>query len=100
MTLEGRLTELAAEAADVQVTDKHEYSRAGTVFAVNPSAKVIEVRLGPEIAEAAQRTPDTSPSARGEAWVRFEPRDWDDHARDRLDAWFRVAWKLAAAQGE
>ena len=100
MTLEARLAELAAEATDVRTSDKHEYSRSGAIFAVNPSANVIELRLGPEIAEAAQRTPDTSPSSRGEAWIRFEPRAWDDHARDRLDAWFRVAWKLAAAQGE
>lgn len=95
MTLESRLAELASEATDVKATDKHEYSRSGTVFAVNPSANAIELRLGPEIGEAAQRTPDTGPSTRGEAWVRFEPRTWDDHAQDRLDAWFRVAWKLA-----
>jgi hypothetical protein len=96
MTLEARLAELVAEATDVKVTDKHEYSRSGAVFAVHPSANVVELRLGPEIGEAAQRTPDTSPSSRGEAWVRFEPRAWDDHAQDRLDAWFRVACKLAA----
>ena len=29
-------------------------------------------------------------------WVRFFPSDWDDYARDRLDAWFRVAWRFAA----
>ena len=96
MTLEARLADLTTEAADVRTTDKHELSRSGTVFAVNPSAGVVELRLGPEIAEAAQRTPDTGPSSRGEAWVSFEPRTWDEHAQDRLDAWFRVAWKLAA----
>ena len=98
MTLEARLAELAAEATDIRTTDKHEYSRSGAVFAVHPSANVIELRLGAEIGEAAMRTPDVSPSSRGEAWVRFEPRDWDDHARDRLDAWFRVAWKLAGGR--
>jgi hypothetical protein len=98
MTLEARLAELVAEATDVEVTDKHEYSRSGTIFAAHPSANVVEVRLGPEIADAAQRTPDTHTSSRGEAWVRFEPRTWDDHAQDRLDAWFRVAWKLASSR--
>jgi len=98
MTLEDRLAELVAEATDVRTTDKNEYSRSGTVFAVHPSADVIELRLGPEIAEAARRTADTSSSSRGDAWVRFEPREWDDHAQDRLDAWFRVAAKLAAGR--
>jgi len=95
MTLEDRLAELAGEAADVRTTDKHEYSRSGTVFAFNPSAGVVELRLGPEISEAATRTADTTASSRGDAWIRFAPRAWDDHARDRLDAWFRVAWRLA-----
>ena len=98
MTLEGRLTELASEAADVRTTDTHEYSRSGTVFAVHPSADVVELRLGAEIAEAVLRTSDTHPSSRGDAWVRFAPTEWDDHARDRLDAWFRVASKLAAGR--
>jgi len=65
MTLEDRLAELVAEATDVRTTDKNEYSRSGTVFAVHPSADVIELRLGPDIAEAARRTPDTAASARG-----------------------------------
>jgi len=98
MILEHRLAELVAEATDVRTTDRHEFSRSGTVFAVNPSAGVVELRLGPEIGEAAQRTPDTSPSSRGDSWIRFEPRTWDDLARDRLDAWFRVAAKLAAGR--
>ena len=98
MTMEDRLAELAAEAEDVRTTDKHEYSRSGTVFAVNPSAGVIELRLGPEIGEAAARTADTTVSTRGDAWIRFAPREWDDHARDRLDAWFRVACKLAGGR--
>ena len=96
MPLSEEFDRLTAEVGDVKVTDKHEHSRSGTVFAVHPSADVIELRLGPEIAEAAARTPDTGSSSRGEAWVRFAPKTWDDMARDRLDAWFRVAWKLAA----
>ena len=97
MTLDEQLADLVAEAVDVRVTDKHEYSRSGAVFAVHPSADVIELRLGPDIAEAARRTPDTAASARGEDWVRFAPREWDEHAFDRLGAWFRVAWRLAAS---
>ena len=95
MSLEGRLKELADEAGDVRTSDKHEYSRSGSVFAVNPSPGVVELKLGAEIVDAARRTPDTHSSSRGDAWVRFSPKDWDDMAADRLDAWFRVAWKFA-----
>ena len=59
----------------------------------------MELRLGDEIAEAAMGTPDTGPSSRGPAWVRFSPAEWDDHAFDRLEAWFRVAWRLAGSRG-
>ena len=96
MSLEETLSELVAEAGDVKVTDKHEYSRSGAVFAVHPSAETIELRLGPDIADAAARTADTHASERGDAWIHFAPRDWDDHARDRIEAWFRVAWRRAA----
>ena len=69
-----------------------------TVSSSPPDQKktVFELRLGNEITEAALRTPDTRPSTRGSAWVRFAPSDWDDMAFDRLEAWFRVAWRLAA----
>ena len=89
------MAELAEEVGDVQVNDKREYSRSGAVFAINPSAGLVELKLGPEIAEAAARTQDARISDRGDAWLRFAPREWDDHAQDRLDAWFRVAWKFA-----
>jgi hypothetical protein len=94
-TLTRVLADLAAGVGDVKVSDKHEYSRSGTVFAVHPSATVVELRLGPEIAEAAARTLDTRLSDRGDAWIIFAPREWDEHAQDRLAAWYRVAWKLA-----
>jgi hypothetical protein len=94
MTIDARLRELAAETGDAQIAD-HEYSRSGMVFAVHPSANVIELRLGAEIGEAALRTPDTHPSSRGSDWVSFTPKGWDDMAVDRLHAWFRVAWRLA-----
>lgn len=97
MSLEERLAELIAEAGDVQIKGA-EYVRDGEVFALHLSTGVIELRLGPDIAEAARRTPDTASSPRGEDWIRFAPREWEQHAVDRLEAWFRVAWRLAAAE--
>ena len=92
------IDELIGEAADVDVAshgDGFEYSRGGRVFAARSGSGLIEVRLGDEIAEAAQRTPDTKSSTRGSAWVLFAPAEWDEHALDRLESWFRVAWRLA-----
>lgn len=90
------LEQLASEAgAESRKTGGSvEYTNTGNVFAVSDSGGV-ELRLLADIAEAARRTPDTSESARGDDWVRFTPREWDDHARDRLEAWFRVAWRFA-----
>ena len=56
----------------------------------------IEVRLDPAIAAAATRTPDTGPSTRGTEWVRFNPREMDGHAADRLRAWLELAHRRAA----
>lgn len=56
----------------------------------------IEIRLDPAIAAAARRTPDTGPSPRGEDWVRFNPRELDAHAADRLRAWLELAHRRAA----
>ena len=56
----------------------------------------VEVRLDPPIAAAARRTPDAGPSSRGEDWVRFNPRDLDGHAVDRLRAWLGLAYRRAA----
>ncbi len=92
------LDRLAAEAGEVEEMHGEgwrTYARAGTPFAA-ADATAIELRLGAEIAEAARRTPDTHDSERGDDWVRFAPREWDDHAGDRLEAWFRVAWRAAA----
>jgi hypothetical protein len=55
----------------------------------------VEVRLDPPIAAAARRTPDTGPSSRGEEWVRFNPRELDGHAVDRLRAWLDLAYRRA-----
>jgi hypothetical protein len=92
------LDALLDEATDIETPADREYARDGVVFAARPDEEVIEVRLGEEIAEAALRTPDTHSSERGPAWVRFTPAHWDEFAFDRLEAWFRVAWRLAAAR--
>ena len=96
MTLDDLLAELQAETPDVK-EKAGEYSRAGIVFAARPGLNAVEMRLGPDIAEAALRTPFTESSSRGEDWIRLEPRDWKD-ASDRLEAWFRVAWRIAGKQ--
>ncbi|HEY5521020.1 MAG TPA: hypothetical protein VIK08_10200 [Candidatus Limnocylindrales bacterium] len=103
MTAEPNLGDVLAalldETDDISTPTDREYARDGLVFAARPSESVVELRLGAEIGEAAVRTPDTSPSTRGPEWVRFGPADWDEHAFDRLEAWFRVAWRLAGSRG-
>jgi hypothetical protein len=92
------LASLLDEAADVETPADREYARGGTTFAARPAEDVVELRLGEDIADAAMRTPDTNSSPRGPGWVRFAPREWDDHAFDRLEAWFLVAWRMAAGR--
>jgi hypothetical protein len=55
----------------------------------------IEVRLDRAVAAAATRTPDTAPSPRGPEWIRFNPRELDGHALDRLRAWLELAYRRA-----
>jgi hypothetical protein len=93
--LDGLLAALIDEAEDVETVGEGELARSGVGFAAKASPEAVEIRLGQEIAEAARRTPDTRPSARGDAWVVFSPKEWDEHAADRLEAWFRVAWRMA-----
>jgi hypothetical protein len=57
-----------------------------------------EVQLGSDIASAALRTPDVSPSARGPGWIRLEPAVIDDHAADRMVSWFELARRIAAGR--
>jgi hypothetical protein len=88
------------------------YRRGQTVFA-RVSADALEVRLPPEIADAAVRTPDTvdlpegpgSPQGAGSGsppggpcWVRFSPRGRERHVVDRASAWFQTAWRHAGRQ--
>jgi hypothetical protein len=55
----------------------------------------LELRLDAPIAAAATRTPDTAPSPRGGEWIRFNPRELDGHAVDRLRAWLDLAYRRA-----
>ena len=57
---------------------------------------VAEFLLDPLVASAALRTPDTSASLRGTAWVSFRPATLDDGAVDRAEAWFLSAHRRAA----
>ena len=70
------------------------WARAGVAFAALGQAG-IEIRLDRAIAAAASRTPDTAPSSRGADWIRFNPRELDGHAIDRLRAWLELAYRRA-----
>jgi hypothetical protein len=71
------------------------WSRTGREFAVlGPSG--IELLLDPAVAAAVARTPDAAPSPRGSDWIRFNPRELDKHALDRLRAWLELAYRRAA----
>jgi hypothetical protein len=89
------LADLLDEAGGVETPASRQYARNGVTFAIRSGEEVIELRLSTDIAEAALRTPDTHASSHGDDWVRFSPPTWDEHARDRLGAWFRVSWRLA-----
>ncbi|HET9680704.1 MAG TPA: hypothetical protein VFP19_01605 [Candidatus Limnocylindrales bacterium] len=97
VTLEERAEQLAAE---VPTADRSEAAGAVTwSVGARPvailAAGVIELRLDPAVARAATRTPDTTPSPRGQEWVRFAPPTLDGPADDRLEAWFRFARRRA-----
>ena len=99
-TLRQRVEELAIEAGGPALTsalegDATTWSVAGRTFA-SLTDDAVELRLDPAIARAATRTPDTSPSERGSEWVRFAPPELDDHALDRLEAWFAFARRRAS----
>ena len=73
------LPESRSQSVDGVVT----WARAGVPFAaLGPTG--IEIRLDRAIAAAAARTLDTAPSLRGADWIRFNPRELDGHAVDRL----------------
>ena len=99
-TLRARVELLAAASGGLGVAASQDgegttWSVAGRPFA-SVSDDGVELRLDPAIARAATRTPDTNMSARGPEWVRFAPRELDDHAIDRLEAWFAFARRRAS----
>jgi hypothetical protein len=96
-SLDDVLDALVDEAGDVEMSDG-EYARNSVAFATRAADDIMEFRLGDEIGEAAMRTPDTGPSSRGVDWVSFHPPEWDEMAFDRVEAWFRVAWRMAAGR--
>jgi hypothetical protein len=96
------LPELVAEIAG-ELPNVRSHSVDGTItWSVGDRAFAalapfgVEIHLDPAIAAAARRTPDTGPSPRGEDWVRFNPRELDAHAVDRLRAWLELAHRRAA----
>lgn len=95
-TLESHLTEVAAEvgAEGAKGTGGSEFRRDGQAFAF-AAGNVVEVKLDPEIAEAALRTPSTSGSSRGAGWVRLAPDETTQMDLDRARAWFLSAWRAA-----
>jgi hypothetical protein len=70
------------------------WTRAGRPFAVVAAdGSVAEFALDPAVADAAARTPDVQPSARGVGWVAFAPTALDDHGADRAAAWLASAYR-------
>jgi len=96
-TLAALFARLAGEVAEVtsaDVLEATEYRRGARTFAV-VEGRAADVRLNPEVAEAARRTSYTTLSTRGPGWVRFEPPSVDEFAMDRAGAWFLSAWRAA-----
>jgi hypothetical protein len=95
------LVALAAELAsdlDEVTADRDggevSYRRGKAVFA-RASADALEVRLPDDIADAAERTPDTAAIPGQPGWVRFAPLGNERHVTDRAAAWFQTAWRHA-----
>jgi hypothetical protein len=73
-----------------------EWARDGIVFAaLEATGDVVAFRLDEVLAAAAQKTPDTAPTPRGNPWVVFAPGVLDEHAIDRAQAWFEAAYRRA-----
>jgi hypothetical protein len=75
--------------------DGQVWSAEGQAFVVLRGATA-EFHLDRTLASAARRTPDTTPSPRGEDWVAFSPVSIDRFAEDRLRAWFGAAHRRAS----
>lgn len=98
------MRELLDVTADLDAPVEVDPAATGTTYllAGRPFAwaadRVFEVQLGPEISAAALRTPDVSASPRGAGWIRLEPPVIDDHAADRVVAWFELARRIATGR--
>lgn len=96
-TLERQVAALVAGLPDVATAPGgagRAWSRGSVEFAVvGPFG--VEIRLDRQVAAAAARTPDTALSPRGPDWVRFNPRELDAHALDRLRSWLELAHRRA-----
>jgi len=94
VALDSAAADLEGVGVEMDADGSRTWSRGGTVFSVLTGSGA-DLRIGATIADAAVRTPDTTLSARGPDWVTFSPPILDDHARDRLEAWFAAAHRRA-----
>jgi hypothetical protein len=88
---------IAAELGDVRAMPQGratEYHRGQQLFAV-VEGNIVTLRLRPDIAEAALRTPGTAPSSRGPEWIEFMVKPADPQDVDRLRAWLTIGWRAA-----
>ena len=98
-TIAAIIDDLAVLMAGVTRTESgpsQTWSFGGQVFSVVERGAV-ELRLDPAVATAASKTPGASASRRGDDWVRFEPGTLEGYDLDRLEAWFGLAQRRAAA---
>jgi hypothetical protein len=100
MNLRELLEEEAAELPGAEPTlgpdGSITWNRSGRPFAAAAAdGSTAEFALDPAVADAAARTPDVTPSSRGQGWVTFSPKDLDDHAADRATAWLASAHRRA-----
>jgi hypothetical protein len=72
-----------------------QYRHGGRTFAIAHD-RALEVDVGPDVAEAAIRTPDTTRSTQGPGWVAFTPGSLDRFAQDRARAWLDLAYRRVA----
>ncbi len=89
-----RLTGELGEVAAVPSGAATEFRRGNQVFAALHGGQV-SLRLRPDIAEAALRTPGTSASTRGADWIEFQPDPSNQQDVDRLQAWLTIGWRAA-----
>lgn len=89
-----RLTAELGGVTAVASGEVTELCRGGQLFAAVQGTRVA-LRLRPDIAEAALRTPATEPSTRGREWIEFQPDAALAEDVDRLQAWTTIAWRAA-----